>query len=67
MVIGSLVWLIIGAAVVVWLIATSIPACSRRLPSALSVINFFLHSWLGRLLLLGAWAEVGWHLFCQRP
>ena len=66
-VVGSAVWIVIGVALGAWLIVTSLPILGRQLPSALAVIRYFLHSWLGRLLLLAAWAEVGWHLFCQRP
>ncbi|MHB8262436.1 MAG: hypothetical protein ACYDGY_01620 [Acidimicrobiales bacterium] len=66
-VIGGVVWLVIGGSFAIWLIVTSLPVSGKRLPNVVAVVRYFLHSWLGRVLLLGAWAEVGWHLFCQRP
>jgi hypothetical protein len=64
--IGDSVWIGIATALVVWLAATT-AAGARRLPSIGAVVRWFLQCWLGRFLLLAAWAEVGWHLFCQRP
>ncbi|MCL5948742.1 MAG: hypothetical protein M1420_06250 [Actinobacteria bacterium] len=66
-VIGDVVWMVIGGSFATWLAVTSLPAIGRRLPNGVAIVRHFLHSWIGRVLLLGAWAEVGWHLFCQRP
>lgn len=63
---GDSVWSGIAVALVVWLVAT-IAAGPRRLPSIGGVARWFLQCWLGRFLLLAGWAEVGWHLLCQRP
>jgi hypothetical protein len=65
-VVGAAAWAGIAAAAVLW-VATTQAAGARRLPSAVSVARWFLQSWLGRFLLLAAWAGAGWHLFCQRP
>jgi hypothetical protein len=62
--IGALVWLIIGAALLIWLLVTSL------IRSSLSVVNVFdwlIRSPLGRVVAFAGWAVAGWHLFCQRP
>ena len=64
MTVGAIVWAVIGAGWVGWLVVTQLV---RRLPGIESVVHAFLGSWLGRLIALGAWAEAGWHLFGQRP
>ncbi len=61
---GAAVWVVIGAAWVLWLLATRLV---RPLPGIESVVHTFLGSWAGRLAALAAWAEAGWHLFGQRP
>jgi hypothetical protein len=67
---GGLVWLAIAGALLVWAAATYLLARGRSehpVPTLGDVVGFFLESALGRLLLIAAWAEVGWHLLCQRP
>lgn len=63
---GDVVWAVLAAAVVAWLICTQV-AGPRRLPGITAVLGWWLRCWLGRFLLLAAWAGAGWHLFCQRP
>jgi hypothetical protein len=65
-VVGGVVWAVVAAAVVGWLVLTQL-AGPRRLPGVADVVRWFLRCWLGRLLLLAAWAGAGWHVFCQRP
>jgi hypothetical protein len=62
---GQLVWVVLAAMFVVWIIVTQ--RFSDRLPTLISIVRGFLDSWLGRCILLAGWAEVGWHLFCQHP
>jgi len=64
MTVGGLVWAVIGAGWVVWLVVTRLV---RPLPGIDSVAHAFLGSWIGRVIALAAWAEAGWHLFGQRP
>jgi uncharacterized membrane protein YeaQ/YmgE (transglycosylase-associated protein family) len=64
MTIGDIVWAVIGAAWVLWLLATAVV---RPLPGFLRVVRGFVGSWAGRAIALAAWAGAGWHLFCQRP
>ncbi|HVC14426.1 MAG TPA: hypothetical protein VND62_06160 [Acidimicrobiales bacterium] len=64
MTVGAAVWAGIGAAWLVWLVASRLV---RPLPGIDAVVKAFLGSWLGRVLALAAWAEAGWHLFGQRP
>jgi hypothetical protein len=64
MTVGAVVWTVIAAGWLAWLVATR---CLRALPGIGSVVNAFLGSWLGRVLAFAAWAEAGWHLFGQRP
>ena len=66
LVVGAVVWSGLAAALVLWLVVTTAVG-PRRLPTILDVARWFLRCWLGRLLLLAAWAGAGWHLFCQRP
>lgn len=61
---GTLVWAALLAALVTWLAATT---ASRRLPSLVDLVHWLLDAWLGRLLLLACWAELGFHLLTQRP
>ncbi len=63
---GSVVWAALTAALVAWLVVTQV-AGDSRLPRISAVLAWWLRSWLGRFLLLSAWAVAGWHLFCQRP
>ncbi len=65
-VVGGVVWAVLAAAVVGWLVFTQV-AGGRRLPGVSDVVRWFLRCWLGRLLLLAGWAGAGWHVFCQRP
>lgn len=65
-VVGDVVWAVLAAAVVGWVAATQL-AGGRRLPNTAAVARWFLQCWLGRFVLVAAWAEVGWHVFCQRP
>lgn len=62
--IGAIVWTIIGAAWVVWLVWSTLWA---RAPSIGRLVRSLLGSWLGRFVALAAWAGAGWHLFCQHP
>jgi hypothetical protein len=66
LVVGAVVWAVIATAVVAWVIATAVVG-SGRLPGLVDVVRWFLSCWLGRFLLIAAWAGAGWHLFCQRP
>lgn len=61
---GGVVWAVIAAAVATWLVLTLV---WRRLPHAGDVARWIVTSWPGRVLALAIWAEVGWHVFCQRP
>ncbi|MGH8987286.1 MAG: hypothetical protein ACRDXC_01635 [Acidimicrobiales bacterium] len=61
---GAIVWAVIGAGWVAWVVVTR---CVRPLPGIAAVVHAVLGSWLGRLIALAAWAEAGWHLFGQRP
>ncbi|MHB8219974.1 MAG: hypothetical protein ACYDHU_06585 [Acidimicrobiales bacterium] len=65
-VIGAAVWIVIATALAAWFVVTAV-AGSRRLPNLADVVRWFLQCWLGRALILAAWAGAGWHLFCQRP
>lgn len=61
---GGIVWAVIGAASVAWLLVSwLVPS----LPSAGRLGHALVGSWAGRAIALGAWAEIGWHLFGQRP
>ncbi|MHB8188962.1 MAG: hypothetical protein ACYDHP_00755 [Ferrimicrobium sp.] len=62
---GDIIWSAIGAAFLLLVLVTTY--LRATLPTLNAIIRAFLHSWLGRSLLLCGWAEVGWHLFCQRP
>jgi hypothetical protein len=63
---GGIVWAMVAVGLVGWLVVTQV-AGRRRLPTVASVGRWFLQCWLGRFLLIAAWAGAGWHLFCQRP
>jgi hypothetical protein len=62
--VGALVWVALGAALVVWGVLSSV---RRDLPGPVAALRWFAQSWLGRALALCAWGGAGWHLFCQRP
>jgi hypothetical protein len=62
--VGAVVWTVIGAGWLVWLVVTLLV---RQLPGIGSVVHAVLGSWLGRVIALAAWAEAGWHVFGQRP
>ncbi|HTX62509.1 MAG TPA: hypothetical protein VMD28_02645 [Acidimicrobiales bacterium] len=64
MTVGAIVWTVIAAAWLAWLVVSRLV---RPLPGVGSLAHAFLGSWLGRLIALAAWAEAGWHLFGQRP
>ncbi len=66
MVIGAVVWSVIASVALGWFVVTEL-AGRRRLPSVRDVFGWFLQCWLGRILILAAWAGAGWHVFCQRP
>jgi fumarate reductase subunit D len=63
---GTVVWAVLAGVFLLWVAITFI-AGPKRMPSVVDVVRWFLQSWLGRLLVLAAWAGAGWHLFCQRP
>ena len=63
---GTLVWLALAILLVGWVVVTTI-AGPRRLPGIAQVVRWFLQCWLGRFIVLAAWAGAGWHVFCQRP
>jgi hypothetical protein len=65
-VVGGAVWAVVAAALVGWLVVTQLAGPSR-LPGVADVVRWLLRCWLGRGLLLVAWAGAGWHVFCQRP
>lgn len=65
-VLGAAVWAVIGAMTVAWLLVTLLER-RGRLPGVVDVGRFFMTSFGGRLVVVAAWAEVGWHLFTQRP
>jgi hypothetical protein len=59
-------WIAIAAlAGALALVTELVPAA--RPASAQRIVGWFLRCWLGRLFLLGLWAEAGFHLLCQRP
>lgn len=63
---GGAVWAVLAGAAIVWVVVTQ-AAGPRTLPGAAGVARWFLQCWLGRFLLVAAWSEIGWHVFCQRP
>jgi hypothetical protein len=67
LVIGDVIWSVIGSLFAIWLLITFIQINDKRVPNFINVLQYFLHSWLGRIVILSAWAEIGWHLFCQKP
>ena len=62
---GGALWLLLASAFVLWTVRTG--ASHRRLVSLPALLRSWLGSRAGRVLLLAAWAEAGWHLLCQRP
>lgn len=64
MTLGAAVWAAIGGAWVLVIAATSLV---RSAPGPARLVRAFLGSWAGRAVALAAWAEAGWHVFCQRP
>lgn len=64
MTLGAVVWAVIGAAWVAWVVVTLVV---RPLPGIVRVARGFCSSWAGRAVALAAWGGAGWHLFCQRP
>jgi len=61
---GAVVWVVLGAAALLWGTVSSV---GRELPGPIAALRWFARSWLGRALALCAWGGAGWHLFCQRP
>lgn len=61
---GAIVWSGIAGLVAAWFVASALAA---SVPTPARIGRRFVASWLGRLVLAAGWAEVGWHLFCQRP
>jgi hypothetical protein len=39
----------------------------RGAPTIVDVVHWWLESWAGRIVVLGAWAIVGYHVLTQRP
>lgn len=66
MTIGAVVWSCVAAALLAWITITQVVG-AQRLPTVRAIADWFLECWLGRFLLLAAWGEIGWHVFCQRP
>ncbi len=62
---GALAWTAIAILFAAWTVTTF--ALSPRLASIGDVAHSILSAPLGRIILLAGWAELGWHLFCQRP
>jgi hypothetical protein len=62
---GAVVWTLIASLFVIWTVITFM--LSPRLASIVDVARSLLGAPLGRIILLAGWAELGWHLFCQRP
>jgi hypothetical protein len=62
---GTVVWLALAGAVIVWLFAIAL--ASGVLPGPRRVLRWLLGSWLSRAVILAAWGAAGWHVFCQRP
>lgn len=63
---GDVVWAVLAGVLVAWVVVTEVVR-DPRCPRITAVLSWWLRCWLGRLLLLAAWAGAGWHLFCQRP
>jgi hypothetical protein len=61
---GDAVWLVIAA---VSVLALGAAVRWRQLTNPWDGLRWFLQSWAGRAVALGAWSVAGWHLFCQRP
>lgn len=63
---GAAVWLALATALGGWLLASSLLG-RRGAPTIVDLVHWWLDCWLGRVVLLGAWAVVGYHVFTQRP
>ena len=61
---GTAWWLAIGAIVALWI---ALSARVSWIPTIAEIGRAWSASWAGRIVLAAAWAELGWHLFCQRP
>jgi hypothetical protein len=66
---GSVVWLVVAIAIVVWLIFTEVAARTGRprVPRLSDATRWVVSTWPGRVLALAGWTVAGWHVFCQRP
>jgi hypothetical protein len=62
---GSVIWLALAAAALIWL--GLVARSHGRLIGPARVVRWILGSWLSRFLILVAWGGAGWHVFCQRP
>lgn len=61
---GDIAWASIGGAWACWIVVTG---AFPHVPGVTRFVRSLLGSWVGRYVALAAWAEVGWHLFCQHP
>jgi hypothetical protein len=61
---GAIVWAVMAACIVVWLIVL---LASTSLVGPRRVARWLLGSWPSRLVMVLAWGAIGWHIFCQRP
>ena len=62
---GSALWLALaGAAALLGVAGKALP---HRLSRLADLAHWWMASWAGRVALLAAWAEVGFHIFTQRP
>lgn len=62
---GSALWLALASAAM--LLALGGEANPSRLPRLADLAHWWMASWAGRLALVAIWAEVGFHVFTQRP
>ncbi len=63
---GGLAWTAWAAVAAGVLAATGLSEAGRRF-AVWRLLERLLSCWAGRLVLLAAWAEAGFHLFSQRP
>ncbi len=63
---GAAVWLGVAVALGGWLVASALLR-GRGAPTIVDVVHWWLESWAGRIVVLGAWAIVGYHVLTQRP
>ncbi len=63
---GAAVWFVLAALLGVWTVVTAARR-RRRLPTIADLLAWWLDSWVGRLALLGLWAEAGFHVLTQHP